>query len=736
LEKNEHTGNSVDIWAGVECSVVRLKNRVHDQLELSGHEDRISDLQLFADLGISTIRYPLLWEKFEKNPAHFFRVHDKRLAKLKELKINPVAGLLHHGSGPFFTSLLDPGFPALFAKYAVKIAQQYPWINYYTPINEPLTTARFSGLYGIWYPHEKSDRSFTRIFINEMKGIILAMEEIRKINPWAELVQTEDICKIHSTEQLKYQADFENHRRWLTYDFLTGNFNRKHPLWAYFVESGVLEDELDFFASHYIVPAIAGQNYYVTSERYLDHRKSIFPRRVIGGNGIQNYADVEVVRIGNHAPVGFYGVLKECWNRYHLPLALTEVHLGCTREEQLRWFHEAYTTAQKIKDEGVDLRAITAWSFLGSFDWDSLLRRKSSYEPGIFDLRSGKPRPTALADMIQVLQKKREAYTNSLIEVPGWWKRNIRVLYNPSPRSVPLDPISDMKLYNHISPVLITGGNGSLAKAFARICQVRGIPFRTLDRASADIASKESIENVIKDSEPWAIINAAGFSNIDEAEINPQLCFRENTIGAALLAEVSKSYGIRLVTFSTDQVFNGQKRYPYLEKDLTHPINKYGESKQLAEQQVMKSNPETLIIRSGSFFNPWHASDMLGTILNTSFDPEKRFHLVSDIIASPTYIADLVNVTLDLLIDKISGIIHLSNQEEVSHYHFAKLALNMAGLDDRRISSLTSAKLNHPALRPAYSVLRSSHGISLPPLRHALNRYLFEFQLEEKVLKK
>jgi dTDP-4-dehydrorhamnose reductase len=113
-------------------------------------------------------------------------------------------------------------FPELLADYAKEVARKFPWIKYYTPVNEPLTTARFSGLYGLWYPHATNNKSFLVMLLNQLKAVVLSMKAIREINPDAKLVQTEDLAKIHSTPKLKYQRDFENHRRWLSYDLLCG----------------------------------------------------------------------------------------------------------------------------------------------------------------------------------------------------------------------------------------------------------------------------------------------------------------------------------------------------------------------------------------------------------------------------------------------------------------------------------------------------------------------------------
>ena len=121
-----------------------------------------------------------------------------------------------------------------------------PWIDRYTPVNEPLTTARFSGLYGHWHPHRRSVRSFLRVLVNQCAGIRLAMAEIRKINPEACLVQIEDIGKAFATSPLRRQADYENQRRWLSLDLLSGRVDAEHPWWPTFLKhviaaSGKLE---------------------------------------------------------------------------------------------------------------------------------------------------------------------------------------------------------------------------------------------------------------------------------------------------------------------------------------------------------------------------------------------------------------------------------------------------------------------------------------------------------------
>ncbi|HWJ29288.1 MAG TPA: hypothetical protein VNS32_22300, partial [Flavisolibacter sp.] len=192
---------SPEIWGGIECTINRVNNRFFDQLDYSGHYNRELDIEHIAGTGIKKIRYPVLWERHQpqKNETIDWSWTEQQLNNIREKNIDVIAGLVHHGSGPAFTDLTDPEFPYLLADYAGKVAEQFPWINFYTPVNEPLTTARFSGLYGLWYPHHTNDRSFVQILLNELKGVVLSMNAIRKINPHARLIQTEDLGKTYST---------------------------------------------------------------------------------------------------------------------------------------------------------------------------------------------------------------------------------------------------------------------------------------------------------------------------------------------------------------------------------------------------------------------------------------------------------------------------------------------------------------------------------------------------------
>jgi dTDP-4-dehydrorhamnose reductase len=714
-----------EIWGGIECTINRVKNEFHDQLQYSGHYEREGDIDAIVSVGIRKVRYPVLWEKHQPTVQTVidWSWTESRLNKFKEKGIDVIAGLVHHGSGPAFTNLSDRNFPALLAEYARKVAEKFPWLEYYTPVNEPLTTARFSGLYGIWYPHHNNAKSFMQMLLNELKGTVLAMREIRKINPNAKLVQTEDLGKTYSTLPLRYQAKFENERRWLTYDILCGRFDSNHRLWKYFKKFTLLKEDFQFFLDNPCPPDIFGFNHYLTSERFLDHRTHLYPEVTHGGNHRHKYADVEAVRVEVEEETGLEVLLREAWDRYKKPIAITEVHLHCTREEQLRWFKEVWTTANKLKEQQIDLVAITTWAMLGSYGWNKLLTKPGGdYEPGAFNVSGGEPRPTALAKFIREVALN-NCSEHHVSEEKGWWRRSSRLIYKPSLGAVQM--ISD-----HTAPILIIGKSGTLGKAFARLCEERCLNYRLLGREDCDITSPRAIDQVIAHYKPWAIINAAGFVRVDDAEKESDACFQSNTKGSENLAIACNKAGIRLVTFSSDLVFDGMKNKPYTESDPVGPLNVYGESKARSEQAVLKASGDALVIRTSAFFGPWDEYNFVHYV-RKALSQYESISVPGDIYISPTYVPHLVNATLDLLIDEESGIWHLANRGELTWSDLAIEVANRFKLDKSLIRTVNHAEMQYIAARPLYTVLTSEKGSLLPSLESALHDY-FELGKIEK----
>jgi dTDP-4-dehydrorhamnose reductase len=722
-------GNSAalpELWGGVECTVNRVGDVFHDQLNRSGHASRLGDLERFAALGFKAIRYPVLWERTAPCGVDSadWSWPDQRLHRLRELGVRPIVGLVHHGSGPSHTNLLDPAFPLLLAEYAEAVARRYPWIDRYTPVNEPLTTARFSGLYGHWYPHGHDTPSFARALLHQCRGVVLAMERIRSVNPQAQLVQTDDLGKVFSTRLLAYQAKFENERRWLTYDLLCGRVRRGHALWKFLInDAGIRPEDLAFFQEHPCPPDIIGVNYYLTSERLLDERLQLYPASTHGGNDRHQYADVEAVRLRPEGLVGPRELLREAWERYHIPMAITEVHNGCTREEQLRWLSEVWEGAREVRAGGVDLRAVTIWALLGAFDWNSLVTRtEGHYEPGAFDVRAPEPRPTALASMAKELAAGHAA-SHPVLDMPGWWRRTKRIVYPHALEGGVLRPSTPPASARSL---LITGATGTLGQAFAKRCDMRGLAYRLLSRAELDITDPEAVEAALSLYGAWGVVNAAGYVRVDDAEQDRERCFRENTEGPRVLAQVCAARKLALLTFSSDLVFNGGTTEAYDESDIPAPLNVYGESKAAAERAVLGAHPKALMVRTSAFFGPWDQHNFVTQCLR-ALASGVRWTAADDAMVSPTYVPDLVDASLDLLIDGEAGVWHLANQGSVTWAELAREAAALAGLDPSLVMGARTEDLRLAARRPLFSALTSRRGTVMPSLEDALYRYVEEF---------
>ena len=218
-----------------------------------------------------------------------------------------------------------------------------------------------------------------------------------------------------------------------------------------------------------------------------------------------------------------------------------------------------------------------------------------------------------------------------------------------------------------------------------------------------DITSPDAIRRALARWRPWAVINAAGYVRVDDAEATRDLCWRVNTDGALYLAAGAAACQARYVTFSTDLVFDGLKKRPYVESDATRPINTYGASKRAAEERVAALASEALIVRTAAFFGPIDHHGFLTRALR-EISAGRELLAADDVVVSPTYVPHLVDAVLDLLIDGERGIWHLANGGQVSWADFAALAARLASLDD----SLVRRRARHGAWVARHVARRSA----------------------------
>ncbi|GAC1308472.1 MAG: family 1 glycosylhydrolase [Vulcanimicrobiaceae bacterium] len=404
-----------ELWASPEPTVARIEgSRVRDQLDETGHAQRDADIGRLADLGVAAARYPVLWERVAPT-ARFacdYTWPDRRLHALAERGVEPIVTLLHHGSGPQWTGLLDPHFPELFAEYAGATARRYPWVKRWTPINEPLTTARFATLYAAWYPNLFfDDRAFGRAVVNEVRGIALACDRIADAIPDATFLLTEDLQSFTAADEgVERYVDHKRERMYLSCELLQGRVVDGHPMHRYLHDvCGIPRSELALIARKPHPPDVMGWNYYPNSERWLQS----------DGSGHRNVAVVDV------APqrLALEPLLRAAYARLGTPCALSEVHVLGNERERARWLLQRLDDALAARSAGVPIVAFGAWAAFGMVDWTSLLRNdEGRHEDGIYTFagRRGVPQPTLVASVL------RELAAGRIPDKPGepaWWER-------------------------------------------------------------------------------------------------------------------------------------------------------------------------------------------------------------------------------------------------------------------------------------------------------------------------
>jgi dTDP-4-dehydrorhamnose reductase len=451
-----------------------------------------------------SLRYPILWESVSPDDPEQrdFGWADERLKEIRRLGMNPIVTLCHHGSGPAYTSLVEDSFATGLARHALAVAERFPWVRDYTPVNEPLTTARFSALYGYWYPHTQDEGLFWTALLNEIDATRLAMRAIRTINPAARLIQTDDLGYCHATPPLQSEADYQNERRWIGWDLLCGMVLPGHKLHDRIASFGLAE-RLRVIAEDPCPPDVIGINHYLASERLLDRdierhcNRAVADRELGRCEGIP-FVDVDAIRTRREGVLGLPALIRQAWQRYGRTISITECHNGATREEQIRWFVEVWNSAEALRDEGVDLCSVTAWSLLGSYDWHRMVTRFiGHYEPGVYDVRSGVPRPTAMAEVLRALAHG-EQTTGPWDGVTGWWRRDNRFIDAMPGSGTSFELQTGAACPSGQPPLLIFGPDGTLTQLAMRACEARGLYYVRLwpdEREGLDLVA------------PWAVLD-------------------------------------------------------------------------------------------------------------------------------------------------------------------------------------------------------------------------------------
>ncbi|QQS39921.1 MAG: dTDP-4-dehydrorhamnose reductase [Acidobacteriota bacterium] len=274
--------------------------------------------------------------------------------------------------------------------------------------------------------------------------------------------------------------------------------------------------------------------------------------------------------------------------------------------------------------------------------------------------------------------------------------------------------------------ILVTGAEGMVARAVARVCAGLGDEVAALAKRELDITDRDAVSRVMIEGGFDTVINCAAYTDVDGAESNPDLCFAVNAEGVENLAKACRDADSVFVTISTDYVFDGSKEGFYDESDEPAPQSVYAAAKLEGEKLAAASYARSIIVRSGWIFGPGGTNFL--SVMPDLLSDRKKITAIEDSFGTPTYAVDLAGRLRELAVSGSEGVFHVVNSGEgTSYLGFAKEICSAGGFDDALVAPVSSADLERAAPRPSNSQLGTIRGGILGPLpdwRDAVKRYL------------
>lgn len=261
--------------------------------------------------------------------------------------------------------------------------------------------------------------------------------------------------------------------------------------------------------------------------------------------------------------------------------------------------------------------------------------------------------------------------------------------------------------------ILILGSKGQLGWELLRLAQPLGVESEAYDLPEFDITDRSQVSGLVSSSDASLVINAAAYTAVDRAEMEPDLAYAANQKGPAYLAEECHKKRIPLIHISTDYVFDGEKKTPYVEEDIIAPLNVYGHSKAEGEKEVIQRASSYIIVRTSWLYSS-HGNNFVKTILRAA-QKNESLNVVDDQFGSPTYAADLANTLLTISLRYFQdgvlpwGTYHYCNGGVISWCEFAREAVEIFSkqgpLKVRNIYGIKAADYAAKAKRPIYAAL-------------------------------
>lgn len=285
-------------------------------------------------------------------------------------------------------------------------------------------------------------------------------------------------------------------------------------------------------------------------------------------------------------------------------------------------------------------------------------------------------------------------------------------------------------------PIIVAGRAGQLARGLIEAAAAAGVPLLARGRPEFDLEDVDAAERIAAEFKPRAIVNAAAYTAVDQAESEPARAFAVNRDGAARLAAAAARHGIPFLHVSTDYVFDGLKGAPYNEEDAATPVNVYGQSKLEGEQAVRENNPAAVIVRTSGVYSPW-GQNFVRTMLGLA-DTRDVVTVVNDQMLAPTSALDLARALLTIADrtvaegERHAGIYHLAGSGAVTWFDFATVIFAGAarrGWRVPRVEPIASADFPRAAKRPPNSTLdcgkaERTFGVRLPSWRESVEACL------------
>jgi dTDP-4-dehydrorhamnose reductase len=281
--------------------------------------------------------------------------------------------------------------------------------------------------------------------------------------------------------------------------------------------------------------------------------------------------------------------------------------------------------------------------------------------------------------------------------------------------------------------ILVIGAKGMLGRDLMGILH-SSLPDDEVigwDIEEIDIQKGEETVTKIENLRPEIVVHIAAYTDVDGCESNEEKAFAVNAEGTKHVAMAASGCRAKVVYLSTDYVFDGNKREPYLESDSPHPLNIYGLSKLKGERYLQEWVNNFLIIRTQWLYGRY-GKNFVDSILRQARG-KKILSIVNDQIGSPTHTLDLAKAISVLIQINSQGIFNVANSDPCSWYTFGQTILKLSGIDHVRVVPISSQELSRPAVRPSYSVLncqklKRETGMTLRPWYDALKDYLVTYQ--------